>query len=356
MNMLNLKLSLLIVSVAATSAFGAPLDRRTITPDAKWLVHLDVDQLRQSQLGHFVLDTMMAPHFAEIQKKSTFDLHHIIDDIHGITAYGSDFNPKQISISPGDAPAPGESGVLLVNIGSETEKVVDGLISMQLLAQANGPLQQVQTTPYPIYSFQGQVYVSPHHKGIIVVSKSLEMIKKADGLINGHGASLASGKHLNDPSAVGNPIFTARSEGTVSELTANNPAAAAMVPNFPQASVLKMTDGGSISVGEIKTNLTASIRLTTKTPDVARQIQQVLEGMIALFALGQSQNPDVVQFVNSAKVKGEDRAVSITVAFPTDKVLAQVQQQMQKSMNNGRPKKNRHEEVDPAAENAEVRP
>ena len=51
------------------------------------------------------------------------------------------------------------------------------------------------------------------------------------------------------------------------------------------------------------------------------QMQQVIQGMVALASLSQPDNPDLMQLAQSAKVSTAGNVVSLQVSYPADKAV-----------------------------------
>src|SRR5208283_2434536 len=81
-------------ALALLAAVGqaAPLDSKNVSADAKWVVHVDVDAVRDSQVVQKAFDTCpmlkdSGKHFEILREKIGLDLR---TDLHGITLYGRD--------------------------------------------------------------------------------------------------------------------------------------------------------------------------------------------------------------------------------------------------------------------------
>ena len=82
-------------ALALFAAVGqaAPLDSKNVAADAKWVVHVDVDAVRDSHVVKKAFETCpllkndSGKHFDMIRDKIGVDLRK---DLHGITLYGRD--------------------------------------------------------------------------------------------------------------------------------------------------------------------------------------------------------------------------------------------------------------------------
>jgi hypothetical protein len=297
-----------ILLALITAAQAEPLNPKQIAPDAKWLVHIDGDNLRQSQAGKFLINQLLLPKAAQLTGALKLNPTNILDHISSITAYGTEFK----------AAAQGQ-GVLLINSDPDTRKALEGVLVAQLLANTNGPVKKLSGQGEPaLYSFGNEIFIAPQKDGPIIISKSQDQIEAARDLIGGKGPSLATSKAFGDLLSISNSFFV---------------VAAAQAFNQPdlipaEAKVLRMADGGSVALGETGDQLALRISLRGKTAEVTQEIQQVIEGMVALVKLGQPDVPDLVALANSIKVASADQLVTVSAEYPEAKAMSRLQEMM----------------------------
>ena len=307
-----------LLLVVGIQAHADPLKYEQIAPDAKWLVHLDCDNLRQTQLGGFLLTNVLGPKLAEATGDVKFNVSNVLQQIKSVTAYGTDFNTGA-----------GATGVLLINTDAETKKVIEGVLAAQMLANTNGPIKQLEEGAQPLYTVADQGFISPQEHGPIIISRSKAQIEAARELLAGKGPSLASTKSIGEFPAVSNGFFFVGLANAI-DLPNSIPA---------QAKVLQMANGGRLVLGEKADQVFLELALRGKTPEVTRQIQQVIEGMVALVSLGQPDNPDLVDLVKSTKVSAADQLITISVHYPVGKVIAKLNEQVSQGEQGDKPEK-----------------
>src|SRR5215510_7964209 len=81
--------SLLAVSFVAVAG---PLDKSKIASDAKWLVHIDADGLRNSSLGRYVIKDLVNPALESCEELKHANLSMNVTNISSVTAYGPAFD------------------------------------------------------------------------------------------------------------------------------------------------------------------------------------------------------------------------------------------------------------------------
>jgi hypothetical protein len=82
-----------------------------------------------------------------------------------------------------------------------------------------------------------------------------------------------------------------------------------------------MTEGARLILGENAANLFLNLALKAKSSEVMTQMQQVIQGTVALASLSQQENPDLMQLAQSVKVSGDDKMVTVGVEFPVEKAI-----------------------------------
>lgn len=302
----KLAFSALLLALGA-GAYADGLNREHISADAKWLLHLDCDNLRQTQVGGFLLNHLVAPKAEEIGNGLKFNVSNVLQRISSVTAYGVDFTK-----------GPDAAGVLLINSDAETETALEGLLVAQILTKTNGPVKKLANDDQPLYCFGNEVFIAPQKGGPIVISKSRAQVEAAQELLAGKAPSLGANNKFSQWSVTPNSFFFL---GVADALNVPNQLPA-------QAKVLQMADGGRIALGEMDEQVFLDLALHGKNTEVTRQIQQVIEGMIALVSLSQPDNPDLTELTKTIKVSSKDGLITIRMEYPASKAIAKLNEQM----------------------------
>lgn len=285
------------------AAHALPLQKELVPGDAKWLVHLDVDAFRDSRLGGMTLNEMLAAPLAQLKAQFKIDGQLVLQKLHSITAFGNDFEA-----------GPKADGVLLLSGDEELLKIVEGLLAAQILQDQGATIKKVQQEPFPLYSVNEEVFVSPRLGGQVVVSKSRKNIESLRKLLEGQGKGGRRSEPFSGYAKVPNTFFFL----AVAEGFNDNAALPA------QAKILKMAEGARIVVGEKADLVFLNLALKAKDPEVIQQIRQVIEGMTALLALGQSENKELLELVQATKVSSTDKMVTVNIEYPLEKVFGRL--------------------------------
>ena len=172
-----------LVSLACVSTSAEALKRNQVAGDAKWLLHLDLENFRGTQVGKFFHDNVLEKALEEARSNFPFDVGALLEKVSLITAYGSDYEKN-----------PEASAVLIIKTDSKGQEIVEGLIAAQLLANTNGLLKKLQTDPYPLYSINNQIFASIQPNHVLLLGKSRNHHDKAREVLLGKIANLNSSK------------------------------------------------------------------------------------------------------------------------------------------------------------------
>lgn len=325
---MKLALSALLATSLSMACFAGPLVKANVDQNAKWLLHIDFDQFRTSKLGQFLINDVIVKQVnaAKAQDDSGFltnmDVVKIIGQLHSLTAYGTSFETEDKF-----------SGVLLLQVEPETRKILEGAAA-GLLLNGDGTLTKTNEEGYTYYSLKDQVFASPLENGTILFSPSKDRIKHAASVIAGKSKNLTHSKSFSDfPAVSDNFIFLAVAEGFQDNL-----------PIPPEAKVLKQADGARIVLGEKKGDVFLNIALKAKDSEVVTQIRQVVEGIIALGSLSQSENKELQDLIQSIKVTATEKVLSVNAAYPVDSLIARAGPMLEDAENKPRHKDHKKHE------------
>jgi hypothetical protein len=303
---------LLNLMLAAGLALGplavtaAPLNRSQVSADAKWLLHLDVDALRKTLLGSNLMKRVVEEAGEDLKEDAHIDLPSILTNTSSILAYGTDFKSGKDG-----------KGVLIWQGSKEIEQIASGFLVQQAEAAkaGSGNVKLVREGEKPVYAFGDDMNIMVRPGGGLILGRSLEQIDLATRVLDGKAGSLQTTETFKEYAPLpGGFFFLALAEGFGKE---------AEVP--AQANVLKLTDGGRLALGESDGRLHLQLALKAQSKDVTQQIQQVIQGILAVATMTQGENPDLQQVLRDTKVQVDDRRVSVDVSVPVETALKQIE-------------------------------
>jgi hypothetical protein len=307
--MKNVAQILMLILPLGLTSLGGPLQKEQVAADAKWLVHLDVDRLRSTKVGDYIINQVLEPKLGSLTRQFDFNLDW--KKVRALTAYGTSFQSKSSF-----------DGVLLIKTELDLQGVLDNAIEKASRADKHSvPIEKTQEGDITTYSMKDQMFASFETGKPVIVGKSLDSIQNARGVLSGTSASLASTKTFSEFPQSPNPFFFM---GAVDAF--NSSPETAKEPRDgdefnPKAKILKLADGGRVLLGENSKELFVDLSLKAKSAEVVTQMQQVIQGMIALASLSQSDNQDLQQLAQSAKVSSTGQIVTLKLGYPAEQAV-----------------------------------
>jgi hypothetical protein len=299
----------IMVVVAIANSARAALPQEQIASDAKWLLHLDIAQFRSTQVGSYIfkeiVQKQLSKPLAEIKHylKYSLDQDKILEQISSITIYGTAYQ------------SPENNSVVIVRTDAELEKVVLGALAGLSLASgsesASVEVKQTQIGNVSFYAIRDDFFFAVQPGKVVMFGKSRAMTEKAAQVLAGRASSLSSSKSFSG--------FVDMKRAFFFMGVAEGFSAGPELP--PQAKLLQMADGGRVVLGENSDRIFLDLALRAKSTEVGTQMQQVIQGLIALSSLGQSENKDVAQMLDSIKVSTSGNVVSVSVEYPVESVI-----------------------------------
>jgi len=308
--MKNLARILTLVLALAATAVGSPLQKEQVAADAKWLVHLDVDKLRSTAIGDYVINQVLDSKLGPLTRQFDFELDW--KKVRSLTAYGTGFQSESSF-----------NGVLLVNTELDLQKALDAAIekTSQDTNNKSASIQKTLEGDVTTYSLKDHMFVSFQPGRPVIVAKSLDSIQKAGEVLSRTSPNLASTKAFSEFPKAQEPFFFM---GAVEAFNPNTAVAEGSHDGDalnPKAKILKMADGGRVVLGEDSHQLFLDLSLKAKSAEVVTQMQQVIQGMIALASLSQPDNQDLQRLAQSAKVSAAGNIVTLNLGYPADQAV-----------------------------------
>ena len=291
--------------LCGASLNAAPLQRSQVSADAKWLLHLDVEALRKTQLGASLMKSVVAEAGEDLKEDANLDLPAIIQNTRSILAYGTDYKSGKDG-----------KGVLIWEGSKEIEQIASAFLVQQAEATKAGAgnVKLVRKGTQPTYAFGDDMHVMVRPGGGLILGRSMEQIDLATKVLESKSPSLQGTSTFSEYTMQpGNFFFLAYAEGFNKD---------AEVP--PQASVLKLTDGGRLALGEADGKVRLQLTLKAQSTEVTQQIQQVVQGLLAIATLTQGGAPELQELIRGTQVNVQDRRVTVELTIPIDAALKQI--------------------------------
>ncbi len=280
------------------SAYGAPLQRADVIRDPLWVLHFDLDALRQTVVGQYILSEMETVEAR--QKLAAFQAIFGMDlrrDVHGITVYSAtkaeqdgvalvyaEFDPGRLTVL-----AQGAKGYRAT---THREHTIHSWIDEKKRAKASG-------NPRTYAAIRGRVIVFGQKE-----SRVVEALDVLDGITPNLTANLRFAQ-LGQGGAV--------LEGAAARIELSE--------TDPNAAVLKQTQAARLSISENQRVVHVALTLDTESDEVAEHLQTVGRGLIGLMAL-QRDKPESQKLAQGLRVERTGAAVTANLVLPADDVVA----------------------------------
>ena len=298
--MRKLTAMILVLGGLAGLASAEPFQMAGVATDAKWIVHADIDDLKQTQVGRHILDEMnrdaSAAKLDALEAVFNFDPR---EDLRAVTLYGSDARPDR--------------SVAIIRGTMDTERLVT-------LVRANDSYQVDDQGPRPIHSWiDEQKPASPRVHGgflgggILVMSESPAMVRSALDVLDGRSGGMTASHEL--ASAIG------RADTAFFMAAANLSDMPAAVP---EAAILQKARAFHLAVDEVGTDMQIMLRMVTETPRDAELLENMLRGMIAFGQLNEAGEPELAAIAGKARVTRDERVIEIALSHPGDKIVEMI--------------------------------
>jgi hypothetical protein len=295
----NLSLGAGCLVAAAVTAHATSLARADLPADPAWVAHVDLDALRPTTIGRYILSELEKPEALEkvqgLQALCGVDLRK---QLHGATLWGPNSRP--------------ENGVLVIYADFESERLIN-------LAKAFRDYEASGHGKHTIHSWvdENKTDKTGNHPRIyaaiegvrVIFSQRQESLAAELDVLDKTTPNLASSKNFSDLSAPGNGTFL---EAGARRLD--------LPDSDPNAAILRMSKQLILVVGETQSKTSASLTFEASDDQVAEHICAIAKGLLALGKL-QKDKPEFTKVTDGISLKQDGAKVTATLAIPATDVL-----------------------------------
>lgn len=287
--------------VSIPSALAEPLNRSQISAEAKWLIHLDVDAFRKTKVGARVLELANTKYRAQL-KEAGLNFNTDFDKLANITAYGTEFKEQN------------PEGVLIVKSRSDLKTDLDALIGLAALSgDESKKIVKSSEGSVETYSVGDDMHGSLVASDTLILGKTKGLLATGRNALAGKAETLAASQTFKDlPAPETGFLFVGLAQG----FGANVP---------PQAQILKEAEGGGIVLGEKDEKVFLNLTLKGKNAEVITQMQQVVQGLMALASMSEEAPPELKDLIRGANVTAKESVLNVSLSFPSDKLWVKIE-------------------------------
>jgi hypothetical protein len=273
------------------SVYGS-VETERISADADWMVRIDCEQFMKSSLGQ-ILKTELAKQENE-QKLNNFKIifgFHPINDIRNIMLYGQgEAKEKAVLLLEGNFDKP----KLLASVGLSPEykkfEYKDLEIHQWLQKDKNTQKDSAGVITYGCF----------YRDNLVVLGSGLPTLQQALDVLKG-SASNTSKNVFNNPLLQDQDAFIQAAAANIAK-TVNDDA---------HALIFKKTENIIVAAGERNDSVFMAVNLTANSKEVAENINQMLEGIIAYLHLASEEQPVLSHLAQKIKLTSSGDTVEI---------------------------------------------
>ena len=304
-----MKKALLIVFAAGFALLPAsakPLDLSKVSRNANWLMHMDFDAMRNSEIGSFILDAMEnVPEAVERMEKMKKRYGVDVLDFSYLTMSGSGERHKGIAIMKG---------------GVDTDKLVE-------FANSQDSVQMSYLGKNKVYSSskgRHSMAFSAIKKNTIVGGPDADYVSEGIQLAKGKGASYKGHAILE--------LITAQVENPGFVFFADVKGAAKNNELDPRAMhVLEKVKAGGMAVGDDDGSICFIAVMEATNEETCRQVEAMARGGMAMVDMRKATDKRLENFLEGHDVKREGKLLWVKMNFSVEAILDHLEKEMRKS-------------------------
>jgi hypothetical protein len=297
--------TLAIIAIAAPLEAG-PLQTDRVDADAKWLVHVDIEGLTTSQLGSYLLE-----------HRRDFDIDVDLDDFESETGIDPTADMHDVTIYGGEDPE--DDAVIIARMTD----AVDRLVAM--LAEHADDYKRIETNGHLLHSWidEGDRKYGHMRAGETEDERVVLLAGNKATLLRGIAVLEGDRGHLTTAPGTSQPLEP--------EAGAFIYAAASGMPwletddeDDPAAAIISRSDHLSIQVGEQAEHAFAHLSVSAKSANDARNITDVMQGLLALGRLMADRSPEFEHFgrlADSFTIDASGNDIQVRMRQETDQII-----------------------------------
>lgn len=307
----------------ASVAWAGAFNPDTVSVEARWVVHLDVEALSSSEFGACLIKGLLNQEENPLSEMEAKIGINPLEDIYSLTAYGTGEPPaKGVSVevtseevTVGAVARPGEN-VVVVAVMSDA---IDALI--QKVAADEQRYEKISRAGYTIHSWADEnsderwyLYQQPTEndaRRLVLASDNSDALFEGIRVLAGDAPSLADvNRDERQHPQPGSILFA--SVDDIGDL-ADHAAA---------SEVLKRTKRLAVNLSETQGDVLLSISADTDSPEAATTIIQIIQGALAMATLAVDPNDDegaaFRTLVQNLNFTAEGRRMSLELQQPAE--------------------------------------
>jgi len=284
---------LLLVSAGTAKSASSSLPASIIPENAQWIIHLDMKRFHSTRISDLVNGDQINFFTLVNQRMIKETSINLINDISSITLYGMNQNKRN-------------------NVMCLSGNFNKGFI-LSRLEKAKG-YRKDKLGKYTIHKWRDSAFCTFLSDHLLV--SSLHPMKES-ALMD--VLNTISGKRSN---LMASPLISAINKMPRDAfLIAVADDISALDGDLPTSMILRKTGMVFFVAQEKNENLKLNLKLNTDTPDTAKNIQQIVNGFVALARLKHSEEDDRWKIMENLKIKLLGNVLQFDLVYPSKKLI-----------------------------------
>lgn len=291
------------------AAPAEPLVRSEVAANAKWLVHIDFDAGKATKVGYKVYEDWLSHGFAketlqDVRETIGLDL---LEDVRGVTFYATRFEQY--------------GGVVIVRAKVDRQRLLSLLDENATHQTQLYGDYELHTWEQTVEGLKSEVSGCFYRPAMVVIGRKTAEVKAALDVLDGKKPNLAQSDSLLNRKAA---------KGTVLEIGAVglNDLDSRDIPFV--SPVIRYCSSILLDLGEDGQQVFVSAVLKTKTAETAKQINDVIDGFLAIKRLEAEDDKILIEAIKAIKMKVDGDAIRIDWRMPGPAVMQLIEQEWKK--------------------------
>jgi len=275
-------------------AFGYDLQKRFIPSNARWLINIDLKVLFKTKIWDSIYNEgkgKLHDGKEKLLKELNFD---IFSDLNSVTIYGREKANKD--------------GVVILSGNFDREKILQKLKSLK-------KTKKFKYNNFDIYNWDKDGYGSFVSKNLLVITHSRENLEYALNVIRGKNLNFMGSDLSKRLKEIPHDSILFTLVGDISSLIGKHHDAPIMINKSKMALFLVL---------EKNSDMKLSLKLHTESPEAAKNIMQIGNGLLALARLSKKELKGKEQLLNSINISANGKVVKALMLIPSDFILKNI--------------------------------
>ncbi len=287
-------LTLMLMLVSVLSAKSATLPANMVPGNAKWVLHLDVKQFLSTKLSDMLKKNYMGDFDEHMQKLSAEFKFDPFNDTTGITVFGTD---------------KGDENLVVCWAGK-----FDKPHLLSLLAKAPG-YKTLKYGKFTLHNWEKEQFGVFVNTGMLMWARNESAIKNALDTFRGKKKNMTASSLMSQMKDIPGDAFL--------RAAANN--IAALADDDEASMILKNTGMALFIAMERNENLKLNLRLTTDTPETAKNIEQIVNGFMGMAKMQKESKDPWWDLLDNLKTKLKGNILQFELTYPSKALLAMLE-------------------------------